>query len=282
MASACRLLSWALLAAAVVSGQAQGPPVTFAVTPQVAGPALVPNTPTLNTVALQKPVCLFDSQTGGDPANYQVELFAMAASAPSSTPLASGNTFRNTSGGTTGPYVAGKFGVPNCTLVGSLTPSQDDFLRQYIFRVGDNPTCLTDPNFSGICNPPLANSTAYRFLYSLVHNNGSRVANTHWSDRISTKNVKTPDTLDTWPGKRSGGMIVITSILSTLLFFLLSGFVAAAAANVLSGGPSKGVTTRHETRTTEQAMPKAQDIAEPSYSTVPPAERERYAAKPQA
>lgn len=37
--------------------------------------------------------------------------------------------------------------------------------------------------------------------------------------------------IDTWPGRRSGGMIVITSILGSLPFFLL---VAFAGAIVLS------------------------------------------------
>lgn len=33
--------------------------------------------------------------------------------------------------------------------------------------------------------------------------------------------------IDTWPGRRSGGMIVITSILGSLPFFLLVGFAGA-------------------------------------------------------
>lgn len=33
--------------------------------------------------------------------------------------------------------------------------------------------------------------------------------------------------IDTWPGRRSGGMIVITSILGSLPFFLLMGFAGA-------------------------------------------------------
>ena len=37
--------------------------------------------------------------------------------------------------------------------------------------------------------------------------------------------------IDTWPGRRSGGMIVITSILGSLPFFLLIG---CAGAIVLS------------------------------------------------
>lgn len=33
--------------------------------------------------------------------------------------------------------------------------------------------------------------------------------------------------IDTWPGRRSGGMIVVTSILGCLPFFLLVGFAGA-------------------------------------------------------
>ncbi|XP_069493455.1 uroplakin-3a-like [Ambystoma mexicanum] len=267
MASAFRLLSWALLATAL----SDKPP------PQLASPMLVANNPTLTTVALQKPVCVFSAAVGGIPL---VSLYGVRDSA-STTTLGNG-TFRTTNGGATGPYGIATFPVPKCTLE-APDPSQPSFLVQYIIRVGDDVTCLNDPNFRGICNPPLSSGTAYRFLYALI-GNGAVVDRTLWSDPITTKTMKSTDTLDTWPGRRSGGMIVITSILSVLLFFLLAGFITAVVANVLSGGQPGIETSRHETRTTQQAMPKAQASTEPPYSSVNTVstERERYAAKPQA
>lgn len=39
--------------------------------------------------------------------------------------------------------------------------------------------------------------------------------------------------IDTWPGRRSGGMIVITSILGSLPFFLLVGFAGAIVLSLM-------------------------------------------------
>lgn len=39
--------------------------------------------------------------------------------------------------------------------------------------------------------------------------------------------------IDTWPGRRSGGMIVITSILGSLPFFLLLGFAGAIVLSLV-------------------------------------------------
>lgn len=39
--------------------------------------------------------------------------------------------------------------------------------------------------------------------------------------------------IDTWPGRRSGGMIVVTSILGSLPFFLLVAFAGAIVLSLL-------------------------------------------------
>lgn len=248
---------------------------------------MLANNPTLTTVALQKPVCVFEDDIRGDAgvaapdfSLYSVALYGLQASAPE-TNLTFAGSFQSTGGGLNVPFLVARFAVPNCTLLGAAAPAPAP-LQDYIVRVGDNTSCLEDPNFSGVCNPPLGPNTAYRFVYGLLKN-VTILGQTLWSDKITTKAVKGSDTLDTWPGRRSGGMIVITSILSVLLFLLLSGFVAAVAANVLSGGSPGGQTTRHET-TTQQAVPKAHPIPDPAYASVlqgGPTERERYTAKPQ-
>lgn len=43
---------------------------------------------------------------------------------------------------------------------------------------------------------------------------------------------KSPGSIDTWPGRRSGDMIVITSILSSLAGLLLLAFLAASSVRL--------------------------------------------------
>lgn len=43
---------------------------------------------------------------------------------------------------------------------------------------------------------------------------------------------KSPGSIDTWPGRRSGDMIVITSILSSLAGLLLLAFLAASTVRL--------------------------------------------------
>ncbi|KAG6923901.1 uroplakin 3A [Chelydra serpentina] len=149
----------------------------------------------------------------------------------SSKPL--NTTFQDTNGGQLGPYRAALFNVPNCASPPMLADvvnvkKVSDVLKQYLFRVGDDVTCLYDPNFPGACNPPLAEDTTYRFKYLLVDVVAGVVKDqTLWSDPMKTSKVKQSSTIDTWPGRRSGGMIVITSILSTLMFLLVVGFLAS-------------------------------------------------------
>lgn len=48
-----------------------------------------------------------------------------------------------------------------------------------------------------------------------------------WSKWLRSSAATPYSAIDTWPGRRSGGMIVITSILGSLPFFLLVGFAGA-------------------------------------------------------
>ncbi|KAM5287755.1 uroplakin-3a isoform 2-T2 [Ctenodactylus gundi] len=88
--------------------------------------------------------------------------------------------------------------------------------------------------------------------------------------------------IDTWPGRRSGGMIVITSILGSLPFFLLVGFAGAIVLSFVDMGSSDGETT-HDSQITQEAVPKSLGTSEPSYASVnrgPPLDRaEVYAGK---
>nr|XP_006127809.1 uroplakin-3a isoform X2 [Pelodiscus sinensis] len=241
--------------------------------PQIANPKLATSNPTLTTIALEKPFCMFDDSLSPG-SSYEVYLYAMADSEStvssavtdnSSKPL--NTTFQDTNGGQLGPYRAALFNVPNCASPPMLADvvnvkKVSDVLKQYLFRVGDDVTCLYDPNFPGACNPPLAQDTTYRFKYLLVDVNAGVVKDqTLWSDPMKTRRVKQSSTIDTWPGRRSGGMIVITSILSTLMFILVAGFLASLYFIVMA--PEEAVTeTRHESRTTEQGAPRSRGNSE--------------------
>ncbi|KAL2775479.1 uroplakin-3a isoform 2 precursor [Daubentonia madagascariensis] len=88
--------------------------------------------------------------------------------------------------------------------------------------------------------------------------------------------------IDTWPGRRSGGMIVITSILGSLPFFLLLGFASATVLSLMDVGSSDGETT-HDSQITQEAVPKSVGTSEPSYTSMnrgPPLDRaEVYSSK---
>ncbi|KAI6079929.1 Uroplakin-3a [Aix galericulata] len=170
--------------------------------------------------------------------SYTIYLYVMKESASAMSSLVTddsnkplGSTFQQKSGGQLGPYNAAFFDVPDCAVPPRLADVRSFVhasyvLKQYLFRVGDD--CLYDPNFLGVCNPPLAPDTTYRFKYVLVDNSEGMVKDqTLWSDPIKTRRAKLPMKIDTWPGRRSGGMIVITSILSVLVFLLLTGFLAS-------------------------------------------------------
>ncbi|NXP04384.1 UPK3A protein, partial [Thinocorus orbignyianus] len=237
--------------------------------PQLAAPQLATNNPTLTTVALEKPFCVFDSSLSPNK-SYVIYLYAMKqlASAISSVVTTTTNrplnsTFQQTSGGQFGPYKAAAFSVPNCASPPRLADVRDvnkvsDILKQYLFRVGDDGTCLYDPNFLGICNPPLAPETTYRFKYVLVDSTeGIMKDQTLWSDPIKTKRVKLPLKIDTWPGRRSGGMIVIASILSVLMFLLLAGLLASVSSAVV-GSEDSSAETKHMSQTIQQSEQRPQ------------------------
>ncbi|XP_019594768.2 uroplakin-3a [Rhinolophus sinicus] len=247
--------------------------------PQLASVTFATNNPTLSTVALEKPLCVFDS-TAALSGPCEIYLYVLVDSASSrnasvqdntKAPLSS--TFQQTEGGRTGPYKASAFDLTPCSDLPSLDAVGDvsrasEILNAYLVRVGANGTCLSDPNFQGLCNPPLSAATEYRFKYVLVNMSTGLVQDqTLWSDPIRTNRLTPYLAIDTWPGRRSGGMIVITSILGSLPFFLLLGFVGAIVLSLVDMGGSDGETT-HDSQITQEAVPKSLGTSEPSYTSV--------------
>ncbi|XP_034500118.1 uroplakin-3a isoform X2 [Ailuropoda melanoleuca] len=125
--------------------------------------------------------------------SFQLETSSRNASVQDSsrTPLSS--TFQQTEGGRTGPYKATAFDLTPCSDLPSLDAVGDvarasEILNAYLVRVGANGTCLSDPNFQGLCNPPLSAATEYRFKYVLVNMSTGLVQDqTLWSDPICTR-----------------------------------------------------------------------------------------------
>ncbi|XP_008592744.1 PREDICTED: uroplakin-3b [Galeopterus variegatus] len=93
-----------------------------------------------------------------------------------------------------------------------------------VLRVGNDFGCHQQP----YCNAPLPGPGPYSVKFLLMDASGSPKAETKWSDPITLCQGKAPGSIDTWPGRRSGGMVVITSILSSLAGLLLLAFLAAS------------------------------------------------------
>ncbi|XP_069889198.1 uroplakin-3b isoform X2 [Dipodomys merriami] len=93
-----------------------------------------------------------------------------------------------------------------------------------VLRVGNDVSCSQQP----YCNDPLPSPGPYSVKFLLMDAHGSPKAETQWSDPIALQQGKAPGSIDTWPGRRSGCMIVISSILSSLAGLLLLAFLAAS------------------------------------------------------
>ncbi|NP_001083096.1 uroplakin 3A L homeolog precursor [Xenopus laevis] len=230
--------------------------------------------PTQTTITLERPFCMFKDA-------IDVYLFAIVKGATNiqvadAAKKVIASNYTGTQGGLLGPYQVAKLDNPKCENIQASNIMADP--NKYIVRVGGDVNCLTDPNFKGICNPPLQNNLQYRFTY--VFTIGDVVQyQTDWSPPISTVNVKSSGTIDTWPGRRSGGMIVLTSILSTLMFFVFFAYIVGFAYSILNGSQTKEVS-RHDTQTTA-VLQKAQEPGDITYSSTL-AGSERYAATQQA
>ncbi|XP_056425898.1 uroplakin-3a [Hyla sarda] len=216
--------------------------------------------PTQNTIILEKPFCFATQATIAS-----VILYVAKNSAVNNN-LALTNSYSSTNGGSTAPYAAGTFANPNCAENPTIAAVSNN-----TFRVGNTLDCFN----AQYCNGPLANNTAYRFLYAFYDASNNILTSSSWSAPISTRQGKNSINIDTWPGRRSGGMIIITSILSVLMFFILAGFVAAVITYFMT--PAKEQEpTRHESRSSHTVQQKAEGGA-PSVEVT-----ERYAISPQA
>lgn len=99
-----------------------------------------------------------------------------------------------------------------------------------VLRVGNDFGC----HQQRYCNAPLPRPGPYSVKFLLMEASGPSKAETKWSDPIYLDQGKSPASIDTWPGRRSGSMIVITSVLSALAGLLLLAFLAASTVRFSS------------------------------------------------
>ncbi|XP_027718038.1 uroplakin-3b [Vombatus ursinus] len=102
-----------------------------------------------------------------------------------------------------------------------------------ILRVGSDTRCLRNPS-QEYCNAPLLDPGPYSVKFLVMDNNTQPKAETRWSNPITLNQGRDPRSIDTWPSRRSGCMIVITSILSTFAVLLVLAFFIASTVQFSS------------------------------------------------
>ncbi|XP_073478019.1 uroplakin-3a [Aquarana catesbeiana] len=243
--------------------------LAVAVVPLLANGKIFQFNPTQTTIALEKPYCY--RQT-----TETVYLYVVRSDATNLV-LSANSRYSTTNIGATGPYVAAVFNNPNCTNPPTSSQLYDlsqvqDTLNNYVVRVGNDTDCFN----KNPCNGALQSNTAYSFKYAF-YTGSVKTYETDWSPPITTNRGQDPGSIDLWPGGRSGGMIVITSILSVLTFFVLAGLLAAVITNLMT--PATDLQPKqHETQTSHTVTHKAEAGVEYASAL---SVSERYATNPQ-
>ncbi|KAM5229430.1 uroplakin-3b [Ctenodactylus gundi] len=180
---------------------------------------------TATTFSLEQPRCVFDGRADATDTIWLVVAFSNAsrgfqnpqnlAEIPASSKLL-----------TSGHYMTLPLSLDQLPCEDPLSGSADAPL----LRVGNDFSCQQQP----YCNAPLPGPGPYSTKFLLMDTSGSPKAETKWSDAITLQQGKAPGSIDIWPGRRSGCMIVITSILSSLAGLLLLAFLAASTVHFSS------------------------------------------------
>uniref|UniRef100_A0A7M4EDP1 Uroplakin 3B n=1 Tax=Crocodylus porosus TaxID=8502 RepID=A0A7M4EDP1_CROPO len=186
-------------------------------TPQITGNSLEGKL-TASTFSLDQPICIFDQYVNATDDIWLVVAFANATSSVKNP------TSRND----IPPYQRLSTALHYMTLRTTITffpcPRSSN---TSVLRVGSDAFCRND-NSRQHCNGPLPNPGPYRVKFLILDSSGAK-AETRWSERITLKQGHRSSTIDTWPGRRSGTMIVITVILSSLVGILTLAFLCTSA-----------------------------------------------------
>ncbi|XP_054857801.1 uroplakin-3b-like [Eublepharis macularius] len=170
---------------------------------------------TASTFALDPPSCIFDSLVNATDEIWLVVTFTNVT-----------NSFKNPANSQEIPpyenlYSRYAYMTMKSTL--SRYPCNKD-KSGTVLRVGNESSCKNDGNLSP-CNGPLPSPGPYRVKFLAMDSDGSK-AETRWSGPITLNKGTLWKTVDTWPGRRSGDMIVITVILSALCGVVTIGFLS--------------------------------------------------------
>ncbi|XP_029469622.1 uroplakin-3b-like [Rhinatrema bivittatum] len=208
MAAAMRLSLVLLLVAAVPTAT---DPAFYS--PQVTTQPILGKV-TASTFTLEMPLCVFDQSQAND--IWLLVAYTRALANMSQQP-------------STSPYSSFANQLFYTTLKTKPTdyPCVDPLSSVLVLRVGDNTSCVNDPTIQD-CNGPLPSIGPYSVKFLAQDPVTKAITQqTRWSSPITLQQAQDPSNLDTFPGRRSGGMIVITSILSVLLAILLACLLAA-------------------------------------------------------
>ncbi|XP_072834555.2 uroplakin-3b [Pogona vitticeps] len=93
-----------------------------------------------------------------------------------------------------------------------------------VLRIGNESSCKNDDTET-TCNGPLPSAGPFRVKFLAMGSKGPK-AETRWSIPITLKKAEAWKGIDTWPGRRSGDMIVITVILSSLCGVVTIAFLS--------------------------------------------------------
>ncbi|XP_075761078.1 uroplakin-3b-like protein 1 [Pelodiscus sinensis] len=172
---------------------------------------------TSSTFVLEQPRCVFNDSVSNTDEIWLVVALSNAIS-----------TFTNPTSLQSLPAFQKFPGSPHYMTMGTSSlnyPCEKSSGQITVLRVGNETGCVSDTTRPD-CNGPLPGPGPYRVKFLAMSPVTGPTAETLWSDPILLKAGKDPATIDTWPGKRSAGMIVITTILSILLAILLACFIA--------------------------------------------------------
>ncbi|CAI5795023.1 Uroplakin 3B [Podarcis lilfordi] len=189
---------------------------TISYTPSVSNKPLEGKT-TQSTFALTLPHCIFDRFANASDSIWLVVTYANATA-----------RFKNPKTPQEIPPYEALF-TSHGYMTMKSTPAQycKASNPNTVLRVGGESSCKNDDTQTS-CNGPLPSPASFRVKFLIMDSKGPK-AETKWSAPIPLKGGEAWETVDTWPGRRSGDMIVITTILSALCGVVTIGFLSTVS-----------------------------------------------------
>ncbi|XP_061461490.1 uroplakin-3b-like [Rhineura floridana] len=191
----------------------KGPPEVIPYTPRVSDQSIEGKI-TGSTFVLEPPSCIFDPFVNASD-NIWLVVTYVNATAKFKNPVTPQQI---------PPYEALYTTYGYMTMKSTISQYPCRKGKANVLRVGNESSCKNDDSRTS-CNGPLPSHGPFRVKFLAMNSNGSK-AETRWSAPITLTKVQAWKTVDTWPGRRSGDMIVITVILSALCGVVTIGFLS--------------------------------------------------------